>query len=138
VEHGRLGGIGRRHYIGGSGAAGQGRGPACVTWAVLTGVGRCGLGPGVVGATPTGVRHGATGAVVANARLCGSGLGVVRAEAAACMVAMQEREREKREKERAGSGTIPADIRRANTSANEHKQAGLCGGRGALCLSATR
>jgi hypothetical protein len=98
VEHGRLGGIGRRHYIGGSGAAGQGRGPARVTWAVLTGVGRCGLGPGVVGATPTGVRHGATGAVVANAGLCGSGLGVVRAEAAACMEAMQESEREARER----------------------------------------
>jgi hypothetical protein len=118
VEHGRLGGIGRRHYIGGSGAAGQGRGPARVTWAVLTGVGRCGLGPGVVRATPTGVRHGATGA-------------------AACMEAMREREREKREKERAGSGTIPADVRRANTSANEHKRAGLCGGCGALCSSAT-
>jgi hypothetical protein len=49
-------------------------------------------------ATPTGVRHGATGAVVANAGLCGSGLGVVRAEAAACMEAMQESEREARER----------------------------------------
>jgi hypothetical protein len=30
-------------------------------------------------------------------------------------------EREKREKERAGLGTIPAYVRRADTSANEHK-----------------
>jgi hypothetical protein len=48
------------------------------------------------------------------------------------------REQAKQEKERAGSGTIPAYVRRADTSADEHKQAGLCGGRGALCSSATR
>jgi hypothetical protein len=47
-------------------------------------------------------------------------------------------EREKREKERAGSGTIPAYVRRADTSADEHKRAGLCGGCGTLCSSATR
>jgi hypothetical protein len=42
-------------------------------------------------------------------------------------------EREKREKERAELGTIPAYVHRADTSADEHKRAGLCGGCGALC-----
>jgi hypothetical protein len=56
--------------------------------------------------------------------------------AAACVKAMREREREKREKERAGAGTIPAYVRRADTSANEYKRVGLRGGRGALCSSA--
>jgi hypothetical protein len=48
------------------------------------------------------------------------------------------REREKHEKERAGPGTIPTYVRRANTSADEHKQVGLRNGCGALCSSATR
>jgi hypothetical protein len=47
-------------------------------------------------------------------------------------------EREKREKEMAGLGTIPAYVRRADTLANEHKRAGLRGGRGTLCSSVTR
>jgi hypothetical protein len=47
-------------------------------------------------------------------------------------------EREKREKERLGPGTIPAYVRQADTSADDHKRVGLRGGRGALCLSATR
>jgi hypothetical protein len=47
-------------------------------------------------------------------------------------------EREKREKERAGPGTIPTYVHRADTSVDEHKQAGLCGGRDTLCLLATR
>jgi hypothetical protein len=41
------------------------------------------------------------------------------AAAAACVEAMCERE--KREKERAGPSTIPAYIRRVDTSADEHK-----------------
>jgi hypothetical protein len=47
-------------------------------------------------------------------------------------------EREKQEKERSGLGTIPAYVRRADTSADDHKQVGLHGDRGALCSSATR
>jgi predicted acyl esterase len=47
------------------------------------------------------------------------------------------REREKREKERAGPG-IHAYVHRADTSADEHKRAGLRGDRDVLCLSATR
>jgi hypothetical protein len=50
----------------------------------------------------------------------------------------REREREKQEKERVGPGTIPAYVRRADTSANEHKRVSLRGGRDTLCLSATR
>jgi hypothetical protein len=46
------------------------------------------------------------------------------------------REREKREKERASPGTIPAYVHWANTSADDHKQVGLRGSRGALCSSA--
>jgi hypothetical protein len=56
---------------------------------------------------------------------------------AAMMCVEVMREREKREKERAGSGTIPAYVHRVDTSADKHKQAGLHGGRGALCSSAT-
>jgi hypothetical protein len=44
----------------------------------------------------------------------------------------------KGEKERAGMGTIPAYVYRVDRSTNEHKQAGLRGGRGALCSSTTR
>jgi hypothetical protein len=36
-----------------------------------------------------------------------------------------------------GSGTIPAYVRRADTSANDHKRVGLRGGHGALCSLAT-
>jgi hypothetical protein len=50
----------------------------------------------------------------------------------------REREREKWEKERAGLGTIPAYVGQADTSADEHKRAGLHGSRGTLCSSATR
>jgi hypothetical protein len=46
-------------------------------------------------------------------------------------------EREKQEKERVGLGIL-AYVCRADTSADEHKRAGLCGGCGALCSSATR
>jgi hypothetical protein len=46
----------------------------------------------------------------------------------------REREREKREKERARPGIL-AYVRRADTSADEHKLAGLRGGRDALCSS---
>jgi hypothetical protein len=45
------------------------------------------------------------------------------------------REREARERK---GGTIPAYVHRVDTSANEHKQADLRDGRGALCSSATR
>jgi hypothetical protein len=48
------------------------------------------------------------------------------------------RETEKQEKERVGPGTIPAYVHQADTSADEHKQAGLRGGRGAFCSSATQ
>jgi hypothetical protein len=48
-----------------------------------------------------------------------------------------EREREKREKERAGPGIL-AYVRRADTSADEHKWVDLRGGHGALCSSATQ
>jgi hypothetical protein len=61
---------------------------------------------------------------------------VARVAAAARVEA--KRERERREKERASPGTIPAYVHRADTSAVEHKRAGLRGGRGALCSSATR
>jgi hypothetical protein len=47
-------------------------------------------------------------------------------------------EREKREKEIARPGTIPAYVRRADTSADEHKQAGLRDGCDVLCSSVTR
>jgi hypothetical protein len=46
-------------------------------------------------------------------------------------------EREKRVKERTRPGIL-AYVRRADTSTDEHKRAGLYGGRDALCLSATR
>jgi hypothetical protein len=46
---------------------------------------------------------------------------VVGAVAVALVEAMREREREKREKERTDSGTIPTYVRRADTSADEHK-----------------
>jgi hypothetical protein len=46
-------------------------------------------------------------------------------------------EREKQEKEKAGPGTILAYVHQTDTSADEHKQAGLRGDRGTLCLSAT-
>jgi hypothetical protein len=49
----------------------------------------------------------------------------------------REREREKWKKERVGP-VILTYVRRADTSADEHKRVGLRGGRGALCLSATR
>jgi hypothetical protein len=65
-----------------------------------------------------------------------SRLGVAGAAAATRVEAT--REREKREKERAGPGTIPAYVHRAKTSADEHKRAGLRGGHGALCSSATQ
>jgi hypothetical protein len=51
--------------------------------------------------------------------------------------AMREREAGER-KGKARPGTIPAYVRRADTSADEHKQAGLRGSRGALCSSTTR
>jgi hypothetical protein len=38
----------------------------------------------------------------------------------------------------AGPGTIPAYVRQSDTPADELKQAGLRGGCGALCSSATR
>jgi hypothetical protein len=46
-------------------------------------------------------------------------------------------EREKREKERAGPDIL-AYVHRADTSADEHKRAGLYGDRGGLCSSGTR
>jgi hypothetical protein len=46
------------------------------------------------------------------------------------------REREAGER-KGGPDTIPAYVRRANTSADDHKQVGLRGGRGALCSLAT-
>jgi hypothetical protein len=55
--------------------------------------------------------------------------------AAVCVEAM--REIEKQEKKRVGPGTIPAYVRRADTSADEHKPVGLRGGCGTLCSSAT-
>jgi hypothetical protein len=76
-----------------------------------------------------------SGAAPARARRCGLGPGVAGAAAAAHVEAM--REREMREKERSGPGTLPAYVRWADTSADEHKRAGLRGGRGALCSSAT-
>jgi hypothetical protein len=91
VEHDQPG-------LGGSGAAGQGWGPA---WA--TGVAPVGVGRGV-----------------------GRGRG---------RGAWKRYEREKWEKERAGLGTIPAYVYRADTSVDEHKWADLRGGRGALCSS---
>jgi hypothetical protein len=48
----------------------------------------------------------------------------------------RERESE-RKKGRAGPGML-AYVHRADTSADKHKRAGLRGGRGALCSSATR
>jgi hypothetical protein len=48
-----------------------------------------------------------------------------------------EGEREKRKKERVGPGIL-AYVRQADTSDDEHKRAGLRGGRGTLCSSATR
>jgi hypothetical protein len=54
-----------------------------------------------------------------------------------CVEEMREREREKWKKERAGP-VILTYVRRADTSADEHKRVGLRGGRGALCSSATR
>jgi hypothetical protein len=58
--------------------------------------------------------------------MAGQGWGPARTtEAVTRVEAMQERE--KQEKERAGSGTIPAYICRADTSVDEHKQAGLRG-----------
>jgi hypothetical protein len=60
------------------------------------------------------------------------------AEVVARVEVMREREREEREKERVDPSTIPAYIHRANTSANEHKQASLRGGRGTLCSSANQ
>jgi hypothetical protein len=62
---------------------------------------------------------------------CGPGLGVAEVKKAMSVEAMCERE--KREKERAGPGTIPAYVHRADPSANEHKRAGLRDGCGALC-----
>jgi hypothetical protein len=47
-------------------------------------------------------------------------------------------EREKWEKERAGPDTIPVYVHRTDTSADEHKQAGLRGSHDTLCSSATR
>jgi hypothetical protein len=67
---------------------------------------------------------------------CGLGPGVAGAAAAARVEVMCERE--KREKERVGPDTIPTYVRQADTSADEHKRAGLPGGRGALCSSATQ
>jgi hypothetical protein len=48
------------------------------------------------------------------------------------------REREKREKVMAEPGTIPAYVHWADTSSDEHKQAGLRDGHGTLCSSATQ
>jgi hypothetical protein len=47
------------------------------------------------------------------------------------------REREKRGKERVGPGIL-AYVRRADTSADKRKRAGLRGGYGTLCSLATR
>jgi hypothetical protein len=47
------------------------------------------------------------------------------------------REREKREKVMAEPDTIPAYVHWADTSSDEHKQAGLRDGHGALCSSTT-
>jgi hypothetical protein len=58
--------------------------------------------------------------------MAGQGWGPAHTTEAATRVEAM-REREKREKERAGSGTIPAYICWADTSADEHKQAGLRG-----------
>jgi hypothetical protein len=103
--------------LGRSGAVGQGRGLA-------TQPRRCRPGPG--------------GAVRGQAwpRQRRSGPGVAGAAAAARVEVMCERE--KREKERVGPDTIPTYVRQADTSADEHKRAGLPGGRGALCSSATQ
>jgi hypothetical protein len=105
----------------------QGQGSACATGAAPARVG-C----GATGAAPFGVGCGMTGVVPNGAGRCGPRSSVTGA--AARVKAM--REREKREKERAGAGTIPAYVCRADTSANEYKRAGLRGGRGALCSSA--
>jgi hypothetical protein len=48
------------------------------------------------------------------------------------------REREKRKKERVDPGTIPAYVRRDDTSADDHKWIDLRGGRDVLYSSATR
>jgi hypothetical protein len=116
----------RQHQLGlgGSGVAGQGRGSARVT-----------------GAAPVGVGRDVTRAAPAGARQCDSGQGVAGAAARGDLAAaarMERCEREKREKERAGPGTIPAYVHRADTSADDHKRVGLRGSRGALCPSATR
>jgi hypothetical protein len=70
---------------------------------------------------------GVAGVAVQGALGCGGG-----------MDGSDAREREKREKEIVGSGTIPTYVRRADTSADELKQASLRGGRDTLCSSATR
>jgi hypothetical protein len=56
-----------------------------------------------------------------------------RGDLAVAAMARVRCEREKREKERSGPDTIPAYVRRADTSADDHKQVGLRGGRDALC-----
>jgi hypothetical protein len=101
-----------------------------------------GVGRGVTRAAPPGsgkevqrqvgrseVRPGpgVAGVAVQGALGCGGG-----------MDGSDAREREKREKEIVGSGTIPTYVRRADTSADELKQASLRGGRDTLCSSATR
>jgi hypothetical protein len=55
--------------------------------------------------------------------------------AAVCVEAMREREVGERN---GGTGTIPAYVCQSDTPADELKQAGLRGGCGALCSSATR
>jgi hypothetical protein len=109
VEHGRPGRVGRGRAGPGSGAARLGRHRRGR-------VGRSRARP-----WPGGARLG---------RQCKEHLVAARVEV------MQETE--KREKERAGPSTIPAYVHRVDTSADDHKQAGLHGGHGALCSSATR
>jgi hypothetical protein len=115
-----------RPGLGGLGVAGQGQGPARATGAALAGV-----GSGTTRAAPTGAGR------------CGPGQGVAGAAARRDLVAAAVRveamrEREKRKKERVDPGTIPAYVRRDDTSVDDHKWVDLRGGHDALCSSATR
>jgi hypothetical protein len=101
------------------------------------GSGTAGVGQGGAGRTRlrrSGVRRGQGGwgrAPLARGRVRQQH--EVQLVASVARVAIQRveeiREREKREKERAGPG-IHVYVHRADTSADEHKRAGLCDGRG--------
>jgi hypothetical protein len=104
--------------------------------------GRAGVGCGTTGAGLGGVVQGAAGAGRGRPRpgRVRSGpdvAGVAVRGALGSAHGSDARHREARER-KGGAGTIPAYVRRADTSADKHKQAGLRGGHGVLGSSATR